>query len=216
MTSTPSPSRRYSTGLPFLDFRLDGGIPAGTLLALTAPVSSQSEHLLYHLATSQPLLYLSTTNPAEVELRTAIEEAAISSPEDLEFKHASPQELLADSASSFDRIRPESFVVIDPIDRLERAEYDQYVPFINTLKERLRETDSVGVFHCLDTASPPDNRQFTLKRADTVWQLEQIARSREIDTRLLVTKARRGRALSEPIPIAISDHVRIDTSQRIG
>lgn len=216
MNSTPSPSRRYSTGLPFLDFRLDGGLQAGTLLALTAPVSSQSEHLLYHLATSQPLLYISTTNPAEVELRTAVEEAAIPSPNDLDFEHASPQELLAEPASPFDRIRPESFIVIDPIDRLERVEQHQYLSFVNALKDQLRVTDSVGVFHCFDTDSPPENRQLTLKRADSVWRLEQIARSREIDTRLLITKSRRGRALSEPVPIAISDHVRIDTSQRIG
>ena len=210
------PNRRYSTGLPFLDSRLDGGIPAGTLLALTAPASSQGELLLYHLATSKPMLYVSTTNPAEVELRTAIEETAIPSPPALDFEYLSPTDLVAEPARVLDRIQPGSFVVIDPIDPLEREEYDQYLSFINSLKSGLRETDSVGVIYCLDTDPHPDSRRLTLKRADHVWQLEQIVLSREINTRLLITKARRGRALSEPIPLVISDYVRVDTSQRIS
>lgn len=209
-------NRRYSTGLPFLDSRLDGGIPIGKLLTLTAPAGSQSELLLYHLATSKPMLYISTTNPAEAELRTAIEATAIPAPLDLEFVHVTPQELLADPDRHLARIRPESFVAIDAIDGLERAEYDQYLSFVNGLKHRLRETDSVGVFHALDTEPIPASRRLTLKRTDYVWRLEQLVHSREINNRLLVTKARGGRALSEPIPLVISDHVRVDTSRRIA
>ena len=210
------PARRYSTGLTFLDSRLNGGIPVGTLLALTAPASSQSELLLYHLATTQPMMYISTINPSEVEFRAAIDGSAISPPKDITFEHASPKELLSEPESYLRSIRPESFVVIDPVDGLERGEYDQYLSFINTLKERLRETDSVGVLHGLETPRLPDNRRLTLKRADYVWRLEQLILSRDIITRLLITKARRGRPLSEPIPLVISDHIRVDTSRRIG
>lgn len=211
-----APNRRYSTGLRFLDSRLDGGIPAGKLVTLTAPAGSQSELLLYYLATSQPMLYVSIANPTEAELRAAMDATTITAPVDLEFTHVTPQELLADPDHHFARIRPETFVVIDPVDGLERAAYDQYLSFINQLKQRLREVDSVGVFHALDTEPMPENRRLTLKRTDYVWQLEQIVLSREISNRLLVTKARGGRALSEPIPLAISDHVRVDTSRRIA
>lgn len=211
-----APNRRYSTGLTFLDSRLDGGIPIGKLLTLTAPAGSQSELLLYHLATTKPMLYVSTANPAEAELRAAIEATAVPDPLDLEFEHVTPRELLADPDRYLARIRPESFVAIDPIDGLERAEYDRYLSFVNELKQRLRETDSVGIFHALDTEPIPESRRLTLKRTDYVWRLEQIVLSREISNRLLVTKARGGRALSEPIPLAISDHVRVDTSRRIA
>lgn len=212
----PASNRRYPTGLTFLDSRLDGGIPMGKLLTLTAPAGSQSELLLYHLATAKPMLFLSTANPSETEFRAAIEGTAIPSPHDLEFRHAPPRELLEHSEQYFERIHPESFVVIDPIDGLERAESDQFLSFVNGLKQRLRETDSVGIFHALDTEPMPDSRRLTLKRTDYVWRLEQLVLSREINTRLLVTKARGGRALSEPIPLVISDHVRVDTSRRIA
>ncbi|QLG29851.1 transcriptional regulator (plasmid) [Halorarum halophilum] len=208
--------RRYSTGLTFLNSRLDGGIPSGKLLTLTAPAGSQSELLLYHLATSQPMLYISTTNPAEAELRAAIEGTAIQSPFDLDFMHATPRELLENSDQYLERIRPESFVVIDSVDGLERTGYDQFLSFVNGLKNHLRETDSVGVFHALDTEPMPESRRLTLKRTDYVWRLEQLVNSREINNRLLVTKARGGRALTEPIPLVISDHVRVDTSRRIA
>lgn len=208
--------RRYSTGLRFLDAQLDGGLPVGTLLTITAPASSPSELLLYHLATSQQMLWVSTTTPVEVELQSAIEESAITSPANLEFTHMTPDEMVTDPESVFAGIQPESFVVINPIDGLERAAEDQYSSFINGLKHRLRETDSIGVFHGLDTEPVPDARRLTLHRADAVWRLEQLVLSREIKTRLLITKARRGRALTEPISLVISDRVRVDTSRRIS
>lgn len=216
MTPTSGSNRRYSTGLAFLDSRLDGGIPVGTLLALTAPASSQSELLLYHFATTRPVLYISTTNPAEGELRAALESAAVADPADLEFEYAPPEDLLEDPDRYLERIPPESYVVADPIDGLEQGESTRYLSFINSLKERLRETDSIGVFHGIDTEPIPDRRRLTLKRADYVWRIEQLVLSREINTRLLVTKARGGRALSEPIPLVISDRVRVDTSRRIA
>ena len=211
-----APNRRYSTGLRFLDSRLDGGIPIRKLLTLTAPAGSQSELLLYYLATPKPMLYISTAHPAEVELRTAMDATSVPAPTDLEFAHVTPQELLADPDQYLARIRPESFVAIDPVDGLERAKYDQYLSLINELKRQLRAKDSVGIFHAIDTEPMPESRRLTLKRTDYVWRLEQIVLSREITNRLLVTKARGGRALSEPIPLTISDHIRVDTSRRIA
>lgn len=208
--------RRYSTGLRFLDAQIDGGLPVGTLLVLTAPASSPSELLLFHLATSQQMLYVSTTTPAEVEVQSAIEESAITSPANLEFRHLPPDEMVTDPESLFTRIQPESFVVIDPIDGLEQAVEDQYLNFSNALKHRLRETYSIGVFHGFNTEPIPDARRLTLHRADAVWRLEQLILSREIKTRLLITKARRGRALSEPISLVIGNRVRVDTSRRIS
>lgn len=210
------PTRRYSTGLSFLDRRINGGLPVGKLLALTAPASAQSELLLHQLAAVQPVTYLSTINPDETELRASIEQSAVSAPVDLEYTYVPPQELLEAADQYLGELRPESFVIVDPIDGLERAARDRYLSFLNTLKRRLRELDSVGVFHGLDTEPIPETRRLTLKRADHVWRLEQLVLSRELKTRLLVTKARGGRPLSEPIPLAISDHIRVDTSRRIA
>jgi hypothetical protein len=211
-----APNRRYSTGLRFLDSQLGGGIPVGKLVVLTAPASTQSELLLYHVASANPVRYLSTMTPEESEVRGAIEGSAVGSPVDLEFVYAPAAELFEEPGRFLDGIRPESFVIIDPIDELERLDRGKYVSFVNGLKRRLRETDSIGMFHGLDTDPVPENRRVTLQRADHVWRLEQLILSREIKTRLLVTKARGGRALSDPIPLDISNLVRIDTSRRIA
>lgn len=209
-------TRRYSTGLRFLDSRLDGGIPVGKLLALTAPAHTQSELLLYHLISARPVTYISTTTPDEREIHNAIASAAVGPPVDLAFTHVDPAEFLAAPADVLDEIRPESFVIVDPVDEIERAERHQYASFVTALKRHLHETDSIGVFHALDTPPIPDARRLTLQRADHVWRLEQLVLSREIKTRLLVTKARGDRAHAEPIPLRISDHVRIDTSRHIS
>lgn len=216
VTSFVTPNRRFSTGLEFLDRRLDGGIPVGKLLTITAPAGSQSELFLYHFATSQPLRYISTTNPIEDELKQAFESSGITGTIDIEFEYVPPQDLLTDPDQYLTDILPESFVAIDPVDALEQADNDDYLSLVTTLKQRLRKTDSVGIFHALDTDPIPDNRRLTLKRSDYVWQLEQQFNSREINSRLLLTKARGGRAQSEPVPIVLSNSVHVDTSRNIA
>lgn len=211
-----STERRYSTGLRFLDSRLRGGIPVGKLLTLTAPAHTQSELLLYHLATSNPVRYVSTMNPDEVEILDAIDSSAIGPPIDFEFTYAKPATILETTEEFLEEIRPESILIIDPIDGLERADREQYIAFVNALKQQLRVRDCIGVFHGLETPPIPDARRVTLQRADHVWRLEQLDLSRAIKTRLLITKARGDRAQSDPIPLNISDHVRIDTSRRIS
>lgn len=209
-------TRRYSTGLSFLDRRIGGGIPVGKLLSLTAPASAQSELLLYHFASVQPVHYVSTTNPDEIELRDGMDQSAVDAPADLEYVYVPPTELLDAPAQYLGELRPESFVIVDPVDPLERLDRDRYLSFVNTLKRHLRQRDCIGVFHGLDTDPVPERRRLTMKRADHVWRIEQLVLSRELKTRLLVTKARGGRPLTEPIPLAIGDYIRVDTSRRIA
>ena len=84
------------------------------------------------------------------------------------------------------------------------------------MKARLREIDSVGIVHCIEADHAPANRELTLKRADQVWELQTLVRPREIKTQLLVTKARRGMVFDRPIPLVLSDTVRIDHSRYIS
>ncbi|MFB6282266.1 MAG: RAD55 family ATPase [Haloferacaceae archaeon] len=208
-----STGRRFSTGLQFLDRLLDGGIPAGSLLALHAPPASQSELLLRELVSIHRTLYVPTLRPAaEV---TAWAEAA---PGDVDLRadHRRPDDLLADPDSLIHEADPESLLVVDPVDGVEAGDREAYVDFLTRLKRHLRETDGVGVLHCIDRGVDSPARGTTLKRADDVWRIELVAGSREIKTRLLVTKSRWGRALTEPVPILMTDRVRIDTSRRIA
>lgn len=206
--------RRYSTGLTFLDQRLDGGIPAGSLLAIAAEPQSQSELLLRQLVQTHRTLFVSMTRPA-AEVETWAERGARTLPE-LSVIESEPSDLLADITPVEAAHSPESLVLIDRTNGLEAAARGEYLSVLNDLKQLLERTDSVGVLHCSETTPPPDRRGLTLDRADQVWELELLYLSREIKSRLLVTKSRKSRALTEPIDLSLTDRVQVDTSRRIG
>lgn len=209
------PERAYSTGIDVLDRFIGGGLKAGVLLALEAPPGSQSERLVAELVAQHRTVFVSTTRP-EREVRDWIDRTVTPRGE-LLVRRATPDELLSDPRGAIGRIPPESLLVIDPVDALEDASRERYLAVLNAIKERLREADSVGLLHCLDGDGDrsPANRELTLKRADQVWELESTVRSQEIRTRLVITKARRGQAFNRPIPLVLSDRVRIDHSRNI-
>lgn len=209
------PERRFSTGLEFLDRRLDGGIPIQSIVALTAPPSSQSELLLYQFTRAQPTVYLSTVTPQEEEVLSLVDKV-VQRPKEVTFSYASPSSLLQNPESVLSRIENESYVIVDVANGLEEASREEYLSFLDKLKERVRETDSVAVLYCLTEEENPPQRSLTLKRADHVWQLEQRTLTNTISTRLLVTKSRGYRALTEPIPLLLSDRVLVDTSRNIA
>jgi hypothetical protein len=201
--------RRFSTGNESLDRLLGGGMPVGDLLALVAPRAGQSELLLRELASIRPTCYVDTSGAPAAEVRRRLDGA------DAEVVAPDPETLLADPTTVTERIRPESFVLVDATNPLEAADREAYRGLLNALKARVRETDSVAVLHCLDGPSPPAARTTTLHRADGVWQLEVTYGKREIGYQLLVSKSRFGRALDEPIPLVLTDRIRIDTSWSI-
>lgn len=206
-------TRRFSTGLPFLDRKIGGGLEPGGLLAFTAPLASQSELVLAELIRSRHAVVVSTTRPeAEVERWAASKDATGG----LDVLAADAETLLEDPDLATAELTPESFLVVDSVDGLETADRERYLSFLDHLKERLRETESVGVLHCTDQVENPPRRGLSLHRADNVWQLEVLVLSREIKTRLLVRKARHGRALTEPVPLRLTDRVQVDTSRRIA
>ena len=210
MTAT---ERRFSTGLPFLDRKIGGGFVPGDLLALTAPPASQAELLVAQFLSARRTTYLSTVREVE-EIRAWAD--ATTTAEGLTVQTTTPEALLDDPDDALDSLEPESFLVIDTVDGLETAPRDRYLEFTTRLKRRLRETDSVGVLYCTDQHDNPPRRGLTLNRADTVWQLEVLVLSREIKSRLLITKSRNGWALTEPIPLLLTDRVQVDTSRRIS
>lgn len=213
--------RRHSTGLEILDRRLDGGIPVGTLVALVAPPESQSELFLEAMGRHRPVTFVSTTCSRSVEARRRYgtdggEDAGV------RHVHASASELVGSGnsppagQSGLAGIDEDSFVIVDPGNDLERETRADYHEFLADLVERLEETGSVGIIHLLEEDSSPRNRWLTLKTADHVWQLELTPTSQDIRNRLLVTKSRGYRALTEPIPLVLTDRIRIDTSRSIG
>lgn len=207
---------RFSTGVRFLDMELGGGIPAGDMVALTTPPDSQSELLFTELARMQDLLYVSTICRDEDELEEWIEPSGYDQGTDVTVAHVAPEELLADPDVLLEKIEEGSCLVLDPMNGLEAAGRDRYLTLLNDLKERLRETESIALIHCLKEEGDLERRPLTLKRADHVWHLRQTVESEEIMTTLLVPKSRGNQALTEAISIELADEVKIDTSRNIA
>lgn len=208
--SRSGPGRTFSTGLSFLDRRLDGGIPVGGLLAITAPPASQSELLLRKLAAQRETRYVSTTCPNEDELRERFDHAG-----EVSVAHETPADVLDSPESLADRIPSESFFVLDGVTGLETADRDRYLAVLNAVKARLREQESAAVLHCPRAERDLPQRWLTLERCDHIWRLEVKTGPQDITYRLLLTKARGQQVIETPLPLELGETVDIDTSRSI-
>ncbi|MFB6303087.1 MAG: RAD55 family ATPase [Haloferacaceae archaeon] len=194
------PSRRkFSTGLPPLNRKLDGGIPHGTLVAFTAPTRTQSELFLHQLATNQSVHSVSTTCPEESEFYDRLPDWT--SADDVSFQYVEPTEFHDTPESVLDGVDPETYVVVDNADPFERIERRQeYLTWLDALAAWMRANESVAVLHCttnLADGATPRWRRLTEKRADFILEMKRITTSREIQTQLVVAKARGERALTD-------------------
>lgn len=206
---------RFPTGLRFLDKQLGGGLIPGGMLALTAPAQSQAELLFQEFARERPLLYVSVMSPDESELREIIDPAGEGTV-DVDVAYHDLDTVLADPEAFAAELPGDAYVVIDTVNGLERAPTETYLAFLNAVKRRLREGNGFAVIHCLKEEPAPDNRALTLKRADHIWDLRVSVDSSDISTVLCITKSRENQILAEPLPLELSDEVRIDTSRSIA
>jgi KaiC/GvpD/RAD55 family RecA-like ATPase len=103
-------TRHYSTGLPFLDRRIDGRLPAGSLLAIVAPSHSQSELLLKQLVQTRRTRFVSTHRPPDEVERWV--ESSPTSVDDLTVTQLDVSTLLEEFPEPVDPIPDESFVVL--------------------------------------------------------------------------------------------------------
>ncbi len=197
-----------------LDRKLDGGLPTGSIVALSAPPASQAELLLYEFTSARQTLYLSTDRD-ESAVSEALERAPgrTGSPDVRRVEGDAP---LDHSQRLFRRLPEDSNLVVDSVDLLERQGDGRYRNFLNDLQNHLHNTEGVAILHCLDGRSVPDARDVTEHVADVVFQLHTEYSGDTVETRLAVPKFRGGRALPETIKLELAESVRIDTSRDIA
>lgn len=201
---------RLSTGIETLDRQLDGGLPAGTLVAFTMPPETQGEVVLSRLLAERETLYLTTIRPErEVQDAIAPQGGAVTA------VRVAPSDLVEQPDAFLDDLPDGGNVVIDTVDELERGGHDAFLDFLNHLKQQLAAAEAVGIGRCL-TGTEAANRRLTLDRADIVWELHVAVEKGTVETWLAVPKFRTGRALTEPIKLELTDDVSIDTSRDIG
>ena len=204
---------RLPTGISVLDRQLDGGIPPGSILLLSADPASQSESLLYEIAAARGTLYVTTVRSEEA-IRDAIERYR-GGVGRLTIRDAGDYPPI-DNATRLVRELPESSnLLIDVVDPLEETDSTRYRAFLNELQTHMVNTGSIAVLHAMH-GDPPANRGFTQHMADVVFDLQTDTSGSQIVNRLAVPKFRGGSALEETIKLKLTDGVTIDTSRDIA
>lgn len=194
-----------STGLPELDDRLGGGLPAGSLVALTAPPDSQSEQLCYQFAAANGARYLSTFRPAD-EVSEVLDRRC---PDASVPVVQTPAEALLESpGETLDGLPGDgTTLVLDTATELERAGRDRYRRTLDVLKRRMRDTDGLALLHCLDIEPSPMRRGLTLGRADVTLRLRLTGLPERLAPRLYVTKLRGGVLPDRTVPLQFGERV---------
>nr|WP_254837579.1 hypothetical protein [Natronomonas marina] len=129
--------------------------------------------------------------------------------------YADPDADLDDVGSTISRVGAEQNPIIDPANPLERWDPQVYQQFLNRLHTYIRRTGSIAVVHC-HTVGDDLGREVTLGIADVVRRLDQTVTPDAVESTLVVSKFRGGRALTEPITLELTDNVRVDTSRNVA
>jgi KaiC/GvpD/RAD55 family RecA-like ATPase len=206
---------RLPTGISVLDRQLDGGIPPGSILLLSADPASQSESLLYEIAAARGTLYVTTVR-SEQAVRDAVDRYR-GSVDRLTIRDAGDYPPI-DNATRLVKDLPESSnLLVDVVDPLEESDPARYRAFLNELQTHMVNTGSIAVLHAMHGhGSPPPNRSLTEHMADVVFDLKTDTDGSQIVNRLAVPKFRGGGALEETIKLKLTDGVTIDTSRDIA
>lgn len=205
--------RPLSTGVRELDRKLDGGIPAGRIVAFTAPPDTQSELLVRRLLAERDTYYLSTFR-SESEIREQFE-PVVRADRSLAIDQVDSQRLLMNPREYLSRLPEGGNLIVDAANELESFDRDAYGTFLEAVANRVRTAGGICLLFCSEEPTTPDGRGLTLRRADLTWRLSLEVDSVDVVTTLTVTKFRGGRPIGEPIKLELTDDVAIDTSRDI-
>lgn len=203
-----------STGIEVLDRKLDGGIPRGQVVALTASPASQSELFLYEMARVRRTHYLTTERTVDDIEDSFVQVGA--SLDDVTIHGLSADNPVTEATESLEGLSSESTVIIDPMRCLEETGTDDYRDFMNELKRRTAETGGLSILHCLDGRQVPLERDRTEYLADIIFHLSTDLRGGSVENTLSIPKFRGGQSLPEAIDLDLTADVTIDVSRKIA
>lgn len=200
---------RYATGIDILDRRLDGGIPGGSVVALTASPASQAELFLRTFTTMGATTYLSTRRSGAAVRRSTVDGGDVNV---YEVERNAP----TDHANRILRSHAaDRNLVVDPVDPLERDGDARFASFLDALERHVTNTNRIGFLYGLDGRAVSPQRDLTEYTADIVFRLSLEVQGDAIEARLAVPKFRGGHALDDVIKLELTDEISIDTSRDI-
>ena len=206
---------RLRTGIDVLDRKLDGGIPAGSIVALSAQPASQAELFLYELTATRGTLWLSLDRTAESVIASIEQTPAKTG--DPTVRHISGEAPLDNAGKLVSALPETSNLIVDPLDVLESQEpHSRFRAFMNDLQNHIVNTGSLGIVHCLNGRSVPPLRDTTEHFADVVFELKTTTTGDEVENKLAIPKFRGGRAPNDIIKLDLVEQVSIDTSRDIA
>ncbi len=202
------------TGISALDRKLDGGLPPGSLVALSASPASQSEQVIRDLSTARKTLLLTTRRPRDAVERSLARRGL--PPENIAVRKIDPVNSTDDVLSYVRALDTRTNLVLDPMNPIEQLHEQDYVQFVSTLQDGIRQKESVAVLHCLTGETTPENRGVTEYMADVVFELSTDVNGENIENRLVVPKFRDGHPFKEVLKLELRNKVAVDTSRDIG
>ncbi|WP_459194385.1 DUF7125 family protein [Halosimplex sp. J119] len=193
------PTDHMVTGIDALDEAV-GGLPPGSVAVLSADPASQSEYLLSQFTATRGTLYI-TTERTEESVRQALDAVTVDvgSPT---VRSLTGEGALEEATELVEELPDGSNLIVDGMARLERADRDSYLSFLNTLKERMVASDGLALLHCLSRPTPPENRPSTEHVADAVFEFE--ATDSGLD-RLAVPKFRYAAVCTGPLELSFAN-----------
>ncbi|MBX0325365.1 transcriptional regulator [Halomicroarcula sp. F13] len=206
-------TRVLRTGIDVLDRKLNGGVPPGSLALLSADPASQSEQFLYELTTPRRTAYL-TTARSKRAVGTAMRNAGGTL--DTTDLYAIGERPLKETYQVIRDSPAQSTIVVDTVDMLETGNTQEYLHFLNDVRDELAEKDSFAVMHGLDGRQVPVQRDVTEYLADIIFELSTEVRGESIENRLIVPKFRGGAPFDETVKLELTQEVAIDTSRDIA
>ena len=207
-------AQRLPTGITVLDREIEGGIPAGSIVLLSAEPASQSELFLYELTAERQTLYLTTVR-SDQAVGDAIDRTNTRTG-DPTIRDVGGDAPLDRANRLIGTLPEEATLIVDVVDALERYDRSRYRRFLNELQTVMVNTGGVAILHGMDGVDVPNNRDLTAHVADVVFDLQTTVTNADVENRLVVPKFRGGKALSEPIKLRLDESVNIDTSRDIA
>ena len=204
------------TGISVLDREFGGGLPSGSVVAVTANPASQSELIVDRLARVRECRYLTTVrSPEAVEDGLTRDSGGTADGDDIVVRGVEADPI--DGALSVADDLPErGTLVVDSVGPFEAGDRDSYRAFLNGVRRRVADADGIAVLHALKGETDGPNRTVTTQVADVVFDLRTTVTGTEIVNRLVVPKFRGGAALEEPLKLKLTDTVTVDTSRDIA
>jgi DNA repair protein RadA/Sms len=202
------------TGISVLDREFGGGLPSGSVVALTADPASQSELILDRFSRVRECRYLTTVrSPDAVEASLTLDggdggETVV--------RDATGDDPFATTLDAAAELPDGGTVVVDSVGPLEAGDPEGYGEFLSELRRHVDDAGGLAVLHALKGAPADRTRVVTEQVADVVFDLRTTVTGTEIANRLIVPKFRGGAALEEPLKLKLTDSVSVDTSRDIA